>query len=68
MLLFRPVGPDKFAYAPDIGEDTDAVTGLHMKTVEWEAVEMTFDRVKYALNRHANEFYDLESYLRAVRS
>ena len=65
---FGPVGPDKFAYAPDIGaEDTDAVTGLHMKTVEWEAVEMTFDGVKYALNRRTNEVYDLESYLRAVQ-
>jgi hypothetical protein len=66
---FGPVGPDKYAYAPNVaGEDADAVTGLHKKAVEWEAVELKVDGIKYALNKATGDVYDLESYLRARQS
>ena len=66
---FGPVGPDKYAYTPNVaGEDADAVTGLHKKAVEWEAVELKVDGIKYALNKATGDVYDLESYLRARQS
>jgi hypothetical protein len=41
---------------------------LHKKAVEWEAVELKVDGIKYALNKATGDVYDLESYLRARQS
>ena len=62
---FGPVSSDKYAYTPNIAaEDSDAVTGLHKKVVEWTGVELMLDGIKYALNRDTGRVYDYESYIR----
>ena len=64
-LNFGNVGPSGYSYAPSIGEEeVDAVADQNKTKIEWRAVVVEMDGVKYALNQSTGEVYDLEEYNR----
>mgnify|MGYP004142974929 FL=1 len=64
-LSFGNVAPSKYSYAPSIGEEeVDAVADQNKTKIEWRAVVVEMDGVKYALNQSTGEVYDLEEYNR----
>lgn len=64
-LNFGNVGPSKYSYTPSIGEEeVDAVAAQNKTKIEWRAVVVEMNGVKYALNQTTGEVYDLEEYNR----
>lgn len=63
--------PDKkaYSYVPSItSEETDRVAKQNVASVTFKAVEVTINKIKYALNKETNDVYDLQSYKDAVRN
>ena len=62
---FGKVESNQFSSYPSFENDRSTKEGLDVRTVRWEAREITEDGTKYALNERTMEVYDLESYNRA---
>jgi hypothetical protein len=62
---FGKVESNQFSSYPSFENDRSTKEGLDVRTVRWEAREITEDGLKYALNEQTGEVYDLESYNRA---
>lgn len=66
-LNFGSVTPDKFTFTPSISrEEEDSVrTGLNQEIIEWNAISITIDGIKFALREDTNQLYDYDSFIYA---
>ena len=64
-LTFGSIDPDAFSYAGSYtDEDTDAIAQQNQRTDKINAVEVTFDGIKYFYDRRSNALYEYESFKR----
>jgi hypothetical protein len=62
---FGSVNSSKFSYAPSFEEEeSDTVAEHNQVTIQWKAVEVEIQGIKYALNKSTGDVYDLDSYQR----
>ena len=62
---FGSADSSKFAFTPSFeDEDSDRIAEGNKITIQWKAVEVEIQGVKYALNQKTGELYDLDSYKR----
>ena len=61
--------PSGYVYVPSYeNNSTDDISDVNKEKITWTAVNVKINGKDYALNKGTGEFYDLESYRRAVRN
>jgi hypothetical protein len=61
-LNFGNPSKDKFSYTPSINADeTDKISAINKRTVDWEAIEIELNGKKYILRKGTEEVYDFDS-------